>query len=77
MRNQLATRLLFELSARERRATLFPDCDVPGPPLKFSAAATRRVSRAPDLGEHTADILRGWLGLDDTHLQRLRVDGVI
>ena len=53
------------------------DVAVPGPPLKFSATATRRVSRAPDLGEHTADILRGWLGLDDTHLQRLRVDGVI
>jgi len=50
---------------------------VPGPPLRFSTTETRLVSAAPELGEHTDDILSGWLGLGTADLRHLRADGVI
>ncbi len=53
------------------------DVAVPGPPLKFSDSPCRAVSPAPVLGEHTDEVLRGWLDLDAAELQQLRQQGVI
>jgi formyl-CoA transferase len=35
------------------------------------------VAPSPMLGEHTSDVLRGWLGLNDTELETLRGEGVL
>jgi formyl-CoA transferase len=48
-----------------------------GPPAQFSATPPQVRSLPPKLGEHTADVLREMLDLDDNALARLRADGVI
>lgn len=53
------------------------DVAVPGPPLKFSQSPCRPVSSAPELGEHTDEILDSWLQLDDGARRQLRTDGII
>ena len=40
-----------------------------GNPLRFSDLQTRPAGRAPLLGEHTEDVLRRWLDLDDAALR--------
>jgi len=58
-----------------------PDSDrpmlVPGNPVKMSRVAEGPVRRFPALGEHTNEVLRETLGLDDSELARLHDDGVI
>jgi len=50
----------------------------PGLPLRLSAQPSRWYTRpAPTLGEHTDQVLRELLGLDDDELARLRADGII
>ena len=53
------------------------DVAVPGPPLKFSETPPRPVSAAPELGEHTDQVLTGMLDIDEAELQDLRQAGVI
>jgi crotonobetainyl-CoA:carnitine CoA-transferase CaiB-like acyl-CoA transferase len=48
-----------------------------GPPAQFSATPPQVRSLPPKLGEHTADVLREILDLDDDTLARLRADSVI
>lgn len=50
---------------------------VPGNPIKMSNVAEGPETRVPWLGEHTDDVLRAELGLDDETLAALRSDGVI
>jgi crotonobetainyl-CoA:carnitine CoA-transferase CaiB-like acyl-CoA transferase len=50
---------------------------VPGNPVKMSRVQEGPEERMPWLGEHTTDILRDDLGLSDTEIAKLRVDGVI
>jgi 2-methylfumaryl-CoA isomerase len=50
---------------------------MPGTPLDFSAVHRAPVRRAPVLGEHTADVLNGLLGLSDAEIGRLVDDGVV
>ncbi|HEY7440358.1 MAG TPA: CaiB/BaiF CoA-transferase family protein [Acidimicrobiia bacterium] len=50
---------------------------VPGNPVKLSKMAEGPETRVPWVGEHTADVLRSELGLDDDALDKLRADGVI
>ena len=50
---------------------------VPGNPVKMSKVARGPESRVPWVGEHTTDVLRAELGLDDAEIARLRADGVI
>lgn len=50
---------------------------VPGNPIKMSNVAEGPETRVPWLGEHTDDVLRTELGLDDETLAALRSDGVI
>jgi 2-methylfumaryl-CoA isomerase len=50
---------------------------MPGTPLDFSAVPREPVRRAPQLGEHTEEVLSEVLGLSATEVARLRRDGVI
>lgn len=50
---------------------------VVGNPVKLSRVAEGPVSSFPSLGEHTDDVLRGLLGLEDEELTRLRAAGAI
>ena len=49
----------------------------PGAPWKLSGTPWRLRRRAPQLGEHTVDILGGEFGLSETTLTTLRQEGVI
>ena len=50
---------------------------LPGIPVKFGGTPARVQGPPPLLGEHTDDVLRGILGLDDAAVAALRTDGVI
>jgi crotonobetainyl-CoA:carnitine CoA-transferase CaiB-like acyl-CoA transferase len=50
---------------------------IPGNPVKLSAVAEGPETRVPWVGEHTDEILRTELGLDDAELDSLRAEGVI
>ncbi len=50
---------------------------IPGNPVKMSAVAEGPETRPPWLGEHTAEVLRAELGLDDAQLDKLRAEGVV
>jgi formyl-CoA transferase len=50
---------------------------VPGNPIKMSGMADGPDTRIPWLGEHTDEVLRTELGLDDDELAQLHADGVI
>jgi formyl-CoA transferase len=50
---------------------------VVGNPVKLSRMAEGPVRRFPMLGEHTEEVLRDALGLDDVELGDLREEGVI
>jgi crotonobetainyl-CoA:carnitine CoA-transferase CaiB-like acyl-CoA transferase len=45
-------------------------------PVRFNGVPTE-VKPAPLLGEHTADVLADWLGLDADAVAGLRRDGII
>jgi formyl-CoA transferase len=36
-----------------------------------------RITPSPRLGEHNADVLRGWLGLGDDDISALKKEGVL
>ncbi len=48
-----------------------------GPPVGFSQTPPTVRTPPPDLGEHTAAILRERLGMSDAEIARFRADGVI
>ncbi len=50
---------------------------MPGSPLDFGALPRLPVERAPQLGEHTEEILADVLGLSPTEIGRLHDDGVV
>jgi 2-methylfumaryl-CoA isomerase len=50
---------------------------MPGTPLDFSAVPREPVRRAPLLGEHTAEVLAGLLGLTDAEIGQLADEGAI
>jgi 2-methylfumaryl-CoA isomerase len=49
----------------------------PGRPFIMGESPRPPARRAPLLGEHTAEVLCGELGIDPTDLPRLREQGVI
>jgi crotonobetainyl-CoA:carnitine CoA-transferase CaiB-like acyl-CoA transferase len=46
-------------------------------PLRFSESTVEYRRPPPVLGEHTADVLRSWLGMDDAEISKLRDGGVV
>jgi len=48
-----------------------------GTPFKFSGTPTSVRRAPPTLGQHTGEILRGELGLDDARIAELRREKVI
>ncbi len=50
---------------------------MPGSPLSFEACERLPVRRAPQLGEHTEEVLADVLGLTDAEIGRLRADQVV
>jgi 2-methylfumaryl-CoA isomerase len=50
---------------------------MPGAPLAFTNAERLPAKRAPELGEHTDEILADVLGLSDTEIGRLHDQGVV
>jgi crotonobetainyl-CoA:carnitine CoA-transferase CaiB-like acyl-CoA transferase len=46
-------------------------------PMRFSATPLRHELAPPVLGQHTEEVLRGLLELDDVALARLRADGIV
>ncbi len=55
----------------------FPGLIVPGSPLKSTGSDAVPNTRAPQLGEHTAQVLGGLLGYDSERLGKLRREGII
>jgi crotonobetainyl-CoA:carnitine CoA-transferase CaiB-like acyl-CoA transferase len=50
---------------------------IPGNPIKMSKVAEGPETAPPCVGEHTAEVLRAELGIDDDELEKLHADGVI
>ncbi len=50
---------------------------MPGSPLRFEACERLPARRAPQLGEHTEEVLADVLGLTDAEIGRLRADRVV
>jgi formyl-CoA transferase len=50
---------------------------IPGNPVKMSKVADGPDTRVPWVGEHTDEVLRAELGLDDAELADLRAEGTI
>ncbi len=78
MRNQQATKLVFELSRSGRRAAVFPACDVPARPVTDLLPHEQLAERVPDLPELTEpDVIRHFTNLStlnmsvDTHFYPL------
>jgi crotonobetainyl-CoA:carnitine CoA-transferase CaiB-like acyl-CoA transferase len=46
-------------------------------PYRFSASAVRARRPAPRRGEHNAEVLREWLGLDPARVEELARSGVL
>ncbi len=55
----------------------FADLIVPGTPLRNPDSVVAPETRAPKLGEHTDQVLRSLLGLDDSSLAELRARSII
>ena len=55
----------------------FGDVTVAGTPIRWGDDDDARLEAAPRLGEHTADVLREWLGLSDETIRSLAARGAI
>jgi crotonobetainyl-CoA:carnitine CoA-transferase CaiB-like acyl-CoA transferase len=51
--------------------------EIPGLPMRFSSRTRWYRTPAPTLGQHTDEVLRDVLGLDDAALALLRADGIV
>lgn len=47
------------------------------PPIRLTGSGNPQRGRPPCLGEHTAEVLREWLGLDDGTIEGLRAAGAL
>jgi CoA:oxalate CoA-transferase len=50
---------------------------LPNSPMRYEGSALRKLSPPPELGEHSAEVLKEFLGLDDAAIAKLRRDGVL
>jgi benzylsuccinate CoA-transferase BbsF subunit len=51
--------------------------ELPGPVLRLQKTPAQVRRRAPRLGEHTDEVLRGWLSLPEEEIQALHEGGII
>jgi crotonobetainyl-CoA:carnitine CoA-transferase CaiB-like acyl-CoA transferase len=49
---------------------------MPAWPVRFDGAAPR-VKPSPLLGQHNAEVLRGWLGIGAAEVEALRAEGIV
>jgi formyl-CoA transferase len=63
--------MITEIGTGDRACTVF------GSPLQMGDSPVSPPTPAPLLGEHTEDVLRTWLHLSGSDIERLRADGVI
>lgn len=70
---QLAARGMHQVAQHPRLG----DIDVPGDPIKLSDSDSFAAMPCPDLGQHTAEILKELIGLDDDAIAALRKNRVI
>ncbi|MBM3670990.1 MAG: CoA transferase [Actinobacteria bacterium] len=71
-------RMLVELERTDSEVSGISDpVLIPGNPVKMSKVADGPDTPPPTVGEHTDEVLRADLGLDDAELARLREAGVI
>jgi crotonobetainyl-CoA:carnitine CoA-transferase CaiB-like acyl-CoA transferase len=52
------------------------DFKMPGWPVRVDGKPSK-IAASPVLGEHTADVLRGWLGMTDAEVEGLRREGAV
>ena len=50
---------------------------VVGSPIHWPERPESQAVPPPQLGEHSEDVLRGWLGYNDERLKQLRMEGAI
>jgi CoA:oxalate CoA-transferase len=50
---------------------------VPSTPLRLHGTDKVQTRPSPTIGQHNAEIYRGWLGLSVTEIQELKETGVI
>jgi len=46
-------------------------------PMRFSGTPLEHKAPPPTLGQHTDEVLRGLLGMEDAAIAKLRADGVL
>jgi crotonobetainyl-CoA:carnitine CoA-transferase CaiB-like acyl-CoA transferase len=49
---------------------------MPAWPVRFNGAPPR-VKPSPLLGQHSADVLGGWLGIGAVEIEALRAEGIV
>jgi CoA:oxalate CoA-transferase len=53
------------------------DLVLPSGPMRFHGSDQAHVEPSPALGEHAAEVLGDWLGLDEGRVAALAAEGVI
>jgi CoA:oxalate CoA-transferase len=64
-------------TVRKAKDPVLGEVDVPGFPIRFSAAPKPSDTQAPLLGQHNAEVLKEFLGYSDERIARLKQEGVL
>jgi crotonobetainyl-CoA:carnitine CoA-transferase CaiB-like acyl-CoA transferase len=64
-------------TVRKAQDPVLGEVDVPGFPLRFSAAPGQLDMQAPLLGQHNAEVLKEFLGYSDERIAQLKEEGVL
>ncbi len=64
-------------TVRKAHDPVLGEVDVPGFPIRFSAAPAPLDTQAPLLGQHNAEVLKEFLGYSDEHIAQLKQQGVL
>jgi crotonobetainyl-CoA:carnitine CoA-transferase CaiB-like acyl-CoA transferase len=69
--------LVQEVAFRDEADNLYVSTEMVGSPLKLSNAPMDQIEPPPFVGQHTNEILKGILKMDDFEIARLRDDAII
>ena len=64
-------------TVRKAHDPVLGEVDVPGFPIRFSAAPPPLDTQAPLLGQHNGEVLKEFLGYSDEHIAQLKQQGVL